>query len=241
MLKRSFLMANLRSVKSWTWVLLNLSLLLFPIGRVGFAQTLRQVDLKKSRVYIYVGKTGLGHEHGVEGRLKSGSIAIGGTAKAGELVFDMSTFQADTAAARRYVGLKGTSSESTKRQVNANMLGSKVLDTRRFPTAKFQIDSAKPLNKKSRTGHPMIELRGRFTLHGTTRPIRVITETIEENGKTRIRGGFRIRQTEYGIEPFTKAFGAIGVADELRIYGELILGGPATSTAGADRDRGGIR
>ena len=235
-------MANLRMIKASSWLLLSLSLGFCPIGRVASAQTLRKVDLGNSRVYIFVGKTGLGHEHGVEGKLKAGTIAIGSQAKAGEIVFDMATFQADTEAARRYVGLKGSTSESTRRQVNANMLGSKVLDTRRFPTAKFQIDSAKPLNKDSRGGHPMFELRGRFTLHGKTRAIKVITETIEEkDGKTRIRGGFRIRQSDYGIKPFTKAFGAIGVADELRIYGELYLGGVAAATAGNQNGRGGIR
>ena len=36
-----------------------------------------QVSLKRSRVYTFVGKTGLGHQHGIEGQLKSGSIQLG--------------------------------------------------------------------------------------------------------------------------------------------------------------------
>ncbi|MGV2340918.1 MAG UNVERIFIED_CONTAM: hypothetical protein LVR18_45365 [Planctomycetaceae bacterium] len=35
------------------------------------------VDLQASRVYVFVGKTGLGHDHGVEGRLKSGQVTLG--------------------------------------------------------------------------------------------------------------------------------------------------------------------
>ncbi len=190
------------------------------------------VDVRASRVYVFVDKTGLGHEHGVEGRLKAGTISLGKTADAGELSFDMTSFRADTPAARKYVGLSGTTSASTRKQVDANMLGEKVLDVAHYPTATFHIDSARMIGKKSRRGYPIAELKGRFSLHGVTRRVSMLTELIEKDGRVRIRGGFRIRQSDYGIKPFTKAFGAIGVADELRIYGEIVLAGrPAASTA----------
>ena len=191
-----------------------------------------EVDLAKSRVYVFVGKTGFGHEHAVEGRLKSGSLMLGATKNAGRLEFDMKSFRADTDAARKYIGLSGHTSESTRRQVNANMLGPQVLDVKRYPSATFQIDSAQMLDRKSRRGYPLADLRGHFTLHGVTRPIRVIAEVIPGANQTRVRGGFRIRQTDFKIQPFRKVFGAIGVADELRIYGELVLA-PARRTAGA--------
>jgi len=38
-----------------------------------------------------------------------------------------------------------------------------------------------------------------------------------------IRGNFTILQTDYGITPYSKAFGAIGVANPLRIYGDLYV------------------
>ena len=34
-------------------------------------------------------------------------------------------------------------------------------------------------------------------------------------------GGFAILQTQYGIRPFSKAFGAVGVTDQLTIHGVL--------------------
>src|SRR4051812_31137503 len=58
------------------------------------------VDRSASRVYIKVGAEGYGHVHGVEGRLASGEITPGG---AGELVFDMTSFSADTPTARSYL------------------------------------------------------------------------------------------------------------------------------------------
>ena len=59
-----------------------------------------KVDLKTSRVYILVDKLRLGHPHGVEGNLKSGKLKLDAKSDAGQLVFDMSTFAADTDSAR---------------------------------------------------------------------------------------------------------------------------------------------
>src|SRR5271155_5699743 len=51
-----------------------------------------EVDIERSRVYAFVGKTGFGHEHGVVGRLKSGSIRLGAKENAGQLEFDLTSF-----------------------------------------------------------------------------------------------------------------------------------------------------
>lgn len=181
------------------------------------------VNVSASRVYIYVGKTGLGHNHGVEGRLKSGALRLEGPDAGGELVFDMTSFDADTDAARRYVGLAGSTDASTKQQVNANMKGAAVLDVQRFPTAKFVVDGVQRTAKKSREGQPLYELSGKFTLHGQTRPLKLEASVEERSEGMRLRGKFSILQTQYGIRPYSKAFGAVGVADQLTIYGDIQL------------------
>lgn len=176
--------------------------------------------LKSSHVYTLVGKTGLGHEHGVVGNLASGHLELGASQKAGEMVFDMTSFQADTDAARKYVGLEGTSSKSTQQQVNDNMLGDKVLNVEKYPTATFKIHSAEKLEKPSKRGLPQYLLKGEFTLQKTTRPLEFLVEVEMVKGWQHVRGGFRINQTDYGIQPFSKAFGAIGVANQLTIWGD---------------------
>jgi len=181
------------------------------------------VNLKDSRVYIFVGKTGLGHNHGIEGRLKSGSIRLEAVENAGELVFDMTSFDADTDAARRYVGLEGSTDKSTRQQVNVNMKGADVLNVQKFPLATFRIASAKLLQQKGRQGHPEYQLDGRFTLHGVTQPLRFQASGEEQDGRVHLRGSFSILQTGYGIRPYSKAFGAVGVTDKLTIYGDLWL------------------
>jgi polyisoprenoid-binding protein YceI len=182
-----------------------------------------EVDVERSRVYTFVGKTGFGHEHGVVGRLKGGSIRLGAKQNAGQLEFDLASFQADTPEARRYVGLSGESSDSTREQVTANMVGQYVLDVEKYPTATFVIDSAIPLHKTQPNGPRHVQLDGRFTLHGTTRPLRVIAQVSSESGGVRLRGSFTLLQTDYSITPFTKALGAVGVTDKLKIYGDILL------------------
>lgn len=187
-----------------------------------------EVQLESSRVYVFVGKVGLGHEHAVGGRLKSGAVRLGSQAKAGEIVFDMPSFAADTDEARQYVGLEGTTAAGRQKEVTENMLGADVLNVRKFPTATFQVSSALPLNKRSADGHPLYRLEGDFTLRGVKRPLTVDAEATQTSAGIHLNGSFVIKQTDYGIRPFSKAFGAVGVSDELTIYGELLLSAPRT-------------
>ncbi|MFO0912387.1 MAG: YceI family protein [Pirellulales bacterium] len=177
--------------------------------------------LDGSRVYARVGKVGLGHEHAVVGRLKQGHLTLGATQDGGELTFDMTSFVADTDAARKYLGLEGATDASTQQQVTANMLGTAVLDAEHFPTAKLRVKSARLTEEKSKSGRPVYQIEGDFTLHGKTKPIRIMAEAEDERGWVHLRGGFSVLQSEYGIKPFTKAFGAIGVADRVDIWGDL--------------------
>lgn len=196
------------------------------------AASLRPGDfyLDTSRVFVKVDKTGLGHEHGVVGKLKSGSLRLGAAQNAGQMVFDMASFRADTADARKYVGLEGATSDSTQRQVTDNMLGHDVLDAASFPTATFKVNSASRHTEDSKRGAPQYLLKGEFTLHGQTRPLQMLAEVERQNGWDHVRCGFRINQSDFGIKPFTKAFGAIGVADQLTIWGDAWVA-PTTADA----------
>lgn len=178
------------------------------------------VDTKLSRVYIFVDKTGLGHQHAVEGRLKEGRLKVAAEA-AGKLVFDMKSFVADTPAARNYLGLPGETDASTQQQVNANMLGAGVLDVARFPTATFAIDSIK--KSQGNEGSDTYTLAGTYTLHGISRKLQFEASGTTEKGMLRLYGRFAIRQTDFGIRPFSKGLGLVGVADDLVIHGDLMI------------------
>jgi hypothetical protein len=181
------------------------------------------VDLTASRVYVFVGKTGLGHNHAVSGLLQAGRVAIGAADQAGILVFDMRSFTADSAEARKALGLPGETDASTQKQVQANMTGPDVLDVARHPTATFQIRSAGSSKQQVQGRPPVYELIGAFTLHGVTREVMIPVEVEQRGEWLRLRGMFVIKQTDFGMKPYTKLGGVVGVADELRITGDILV------------------
>jgi polyisoprenoid-binding protein YceI len=182
-----------------------------------------EVDSKASRVYVKVGTaTRLGHEHGVQGGVKSGKLSLGG----GELVFDMASFTADTAEARQRVGLgKKRVSKNEAKKVTDAMRGPDVLDVDRHPTATYRIASVTPAGKQAAGKPGTYEVKGTFTLHGTERPLSFKAELgpADKEGRLKMTGTFTIRQTDYGIRPYSAAAGLAKVADELEISGELVL------------------
>ena len=179
------------------------------------------VNLEHSRVYIKVGKVGLGHEHGVVGKLREGTLKLSGESSQGTLVFDMTSFDADTPAARKFVGLEGTTDESTRKQVNANMRGQEVLAVDKFPTAQFLVTRVSPSDKANARGAPQVVIEGNFTLQNKTRPVKILATVSDDNGWKHVRGGFAILQSDFGMKPYSKMLGAVGVTDRLEIFGDL--------------------
>lgn len=190
-------------------------------GEKGKTLAPGDIDLDRSRVYVFVGKARLGHEHAIEGRLRSGSLRLK-PQQAGSLEFDMTSFDADTPAARAYLGMKGETPEATRQKVNDNMHSAAVLDVDNHPTALFNVQSAEMV--KTAKGVQQ-RLKGQFSLHGVTRDITILADATSEKGFVHLRGQFEILQSDFGIKPFKAALGAVGVADRLVIYGDLWVRG----------------
>lgn len=196
----------------------------FDVVSSALAQTVpspTQVNSEFSRVYIFVDKSGVvGHSHAIEGKLAEGNLTFRSDNK-GKLVFDMNSFDADTPRARQYIGLEGTTDESTRSKVNANMLGVEVLDVKKFPTAKLDNVTIQAKSSRSDRNLPEYLMSGDFTLRGNTRHVESTCDLELKDGWYHLRGSFKIRQTEYDMKPFSKMLGTIGVADELVIHGDF--------------------
>lgn len=185
------------------------------------AQAPYQVDTQLSRIYVRVDSaTRLGHPHGVQGKLSASTLTLGG---AGQMAFDMSSFVADTPEARRYVGLTGEVSDGAK--VTANMLGEGVLNVAQHPHALFAIASVNPLDGQAAGLPGRYQVAGKFTLRGVTHPLEFAAqvEATDKPGVLRMRGQFSILQTRFGIQPYSALGGLARVADELKIWGDLVL------------------
>jgi len=181
------------------------------------------VNLETSRFYVRVTKsTRLGHSHAARGSLLSGEISLDEAAAGGELEFDMESLLADEPEARRFVRLKGTISESDQQKVTETMLGPKVVDATRFPTAKFTIRKV----VSAETPRGQYTITGDFTLHGVTRSVdikAVAKPGDKDDTDLRLRGYFKIKQTDFEIQPYRAASGLVGVFDTLTIWGGLRL------------------
>lgn len=189
-----------------------------------------EVDIDGSRIYVFVGKTGLGHDHGVVGRLVSGRVVLDAPQNAGQLVFDMQSFLADTPEARKALGLDGETDASTRKQTTENMLGPDVLDVAHHPTATLDIESALRPQRQVNGAKPTVDLVGTFTLHGVARKVVIPAEVGAAGRVLRLIGSFRIKQTDFGMKPYKKLGGVVGVADELVIHGDIRIA--ATPVAG---------
>lgn len=183
-----------------------------------------EVNVEASRIYVKVGTaTRLGHEHGVQGKVKSGKLTLGGD---GELVFDMDSFVADTAEARKRVGLeKKKVSANEAKKVTEAMRGADVLDVAKYPTATYRMASITPLDKQAAGEPGTYQVEGSFTLHGSEQklPFKAKVERGDKGRLLRMSGTFTLKQTDYGIKPYSAAAGLAKVADELVIWGDLEL------------------
>lgn len=199
---------------------LCLSAAISPIDVLAQSGT---VVLEQSRVYVFVGKKGAGHEHGVEGRVAAGEIHLDRAQQSGGLTFDLRSFAADTSNARRFFNMPGETDADTQTQVNNNMHGAAVLNVAQFPTAEFVITQCRVLPAEAGRQGQSYQLDGELTLHGAKRAVQIVASAESVQGMIRLRGRFALKQTDYGIKPFSKFLGAVGVADELTIYGDIWL------------------
>lgn len=178
------------------------------------------IDLVRSRIYVKVDKRGLGHVHGVQGLVAGGQLFLGQAQQAGWMKFDLRSFDADTTEARKYVGLDGETDAATRKKVNDNMHGPHVLDVQQFPEAVFALRSAQ-VAPGSTPQKASYDLDGEFTLHRVKRPLRFQAHATLVEGMILLRGSFSLAQTDYAIRPYSTAMGAVGIADQLQVWGDI--------------------
>lgn len=64
-------------------------------------------------------------------------------------------------------------------------------------------------------------LKGNFTMHGKTNAISVPVTVANDNGLS-LKGSFSLKATDYGIEPYSAMFGAVGNKNEMKITFDLV-------------------
>jgi hypothetical protein len=157
----------------------------------------------------------LGHDHVVASRAIEGLVLLARELPAAraDLLLALDSLSVDEPALRAAAGLDTTPSAADIDGTRRNMLD-KTLQAGQFPFASIALRYAEG-------ALPAVTLDTAITLHGVTRnqPVAV---TVDADSETlRARGTLAVRQTDFGITPFSVFGGALEVQDKLDIEFEL--------------------
>lgn len=199
-----------------------------PILSVPPAADLRgaeiyRVDSAASDVHILVFRGGtlarLGHNHVMSVQSLTGQVWVHpDPAKSGfDVSFPVAGLVVDDPQARRAAGadFPGEIPQADRAGTRRNMLRAEVLDGEHFPRVQLQsIRAATPL--------AAARFITRITIKDMSRDIEIPVAIDATAARVIASGQFDIRQTDFGIQPFSIGLGALEVVDQLQIRFKVV-------------------
>ncbi|HEY2508765.1 MAG TPA: YceI family protein [Streptosporangiaceae bacterium] len=165
------------------------------------------------RITLHTSRDGLaaqaGHDLTIEAATWSGELTIGADqSPAGlEVTIDLNALQVIAGSG----GIKPLS-DKDKRDIAAN--ARKTLRADRYPTATFTASAFSP----AAAGGGSID--GNLTLAGQTRPLRI---AVTQPSAGTYQATTTVRQTDFGIKPYSGMLGALRVSDAVPVTVDLEL------------------
>jgi polyisoprenoid-binding protein YceI len=167
-----------------------------------------QTAAKQSVITVHAGKTGLfsgfAHNHTISAPVERAMI-------------DAKNMSAEISVeTKKMKVLDPEASEKERAEIQATMLGPKVLDTEKFPEIRFQSSRI----EQTSPGHYRVS--GTLDLHGVRKELSFEMA----GGQGHYQGKTKLKQTDFGIQPVSVAGGTVKVKDELEldfdIYAESV-------------------
>ncbi len=180
------------------------------------------IDPDRSRVRILVYRDGalarLGHDHAVTSGPIRGYLWWRGDDGAGraDLYLILSELIVDAPEARAAAGLPDGPTAADIDGTRRNMLAS--LEADRYPQVWLQV-SMPPADTGELSSARDAEVD--LTWHGTKRRLAVPARIVADGDAWRVTGTFTLRQSDFGITPFSVLGGALAVRDELDLSFDL--------------------
>lgn len=170
------------------------------------------IDPGASLVAVTVRRGGLmarlGHDHVVASHTLTGYAAPGiGRA---DVSFRLDQLTVDEPPLLRDAGIATSPSPEAVEGTRGNMLGP-VLDAQRYPTVTLHAEL--PADGR---------LRVDVTLHGVTRRLDLPAAVQVEPAQVTASGTARLKQTDFGITPFSVGAGLLAVQDELEVRFDIV-------------------
>jgi polyisoprenoid-binding protein YceI len=174
------------------------------------------VDPHASLIAVTVRRAGLmarlGHDHVVASHTLAGQVAPG--ADSADLSFRIDQMTVDEPQLLRDAGIEKQPSAQAVEGTRTNMLGP-VLDAQRYPVV---------------TLHAQRQADGRLsvavTLHGLTRSLTLPATVRIDAAQVIASGTARLKQTDFGITPFSVGGGLLSVQDELEVRYHIVARRP---------------
>lgn len=175
-----------------------------------------QIIPDRSRIEILVRRGGrfehLGHDHVISARGITGYALLDAQqplASRADLSIDLNSLVVDEPELRKVYRLDTQPSEADIRGTAENM-SNRVLETGNWPHALVHVAALE-------TTEGMTRCEVSLTLKGVTRTFPATLVVNEDDKLLIVRGSFDLKQTDYGIEPFSVLGGAISIRDRLEI------------------------
>jgi hypothetical protein len=167
-----------------------------------------RVDPHRSLIAITVRRGGafarFGHDHVVAVRTLEGRVMP--NEQRADLHFRLDQMTVDEAELRTVAGFTTQPDADAIDGTRHNMLF-KVLDAEHFP--EVQLHAERPADNGP--------LRASITLHGVTRQLVLPAAVSEHNGVMTVSGSTTLRQTDFGLVPYSIMAGALAVQDQLEL------------------------
>lgn len=180
------------------------------------------LDAKKTQLVIQVFKDGaaaaFAHDHTVHATELSGEVVADPAHPESSRVsvtVQTKSLVNDDPQVRRQFGLDPAVPEKDRRAIDESMKGRDQLDVGRYPTISFVSTAVEKAGDN-------IQLTGDFTLHGVTRAIKLPIQVALDGDSLVGDGKVRLKQSDWGITPYSAFLGAVKNKDEIVLNVHLV-------------------
>jgi polyisoprenoid-binding protein YceI len=181
-----------------------------------------EIDPERTRVTVLVYRAGrlarLGHNHAITSGQERGVIWLGTDAAASgfEIHVPVASFVVDDPEARAAAGsdFPGTVPDEARQGTTANMLRAEVLDAEHYPEIVVRAERG-----EGDWRHAIVHATVR--VKDVPREMDVPVDLAVTPQAVTASGAFQVRQTDFGITPFSVGGGALQVADTLDVRFEI--------------------
>jgi polyisoprenoid-binding protein YceI len=194
------------------------SLLLLTVFAIGQSRTRTYTIVpSESSFWVLAGKTGLfsalAHDHEIGVKSFSGRVVVPAAgAGAGSLEMEVDAPSLEV--------LDKKPSEEDKKKI-FNSMHTEVLESAKFQKITFKSVSVSDVKQTGNDAYSFV-VNGDLSLHGVTKRIAVPVAATVTPQQLRATGKYTLKQTDYGIRPYSAAGGTIKVKDEVVVNFDIV-------------------